>query len=51
MDCKISKCICGIFTTDGYCEKHKYYTRYDNKIIMSHNVDNLLENEINIARY
>tara|TARA_B100000900_G_scaffold404546_1_gene413052 strand:+ start:312 stop:665 length:354 start_codon:yes stop_codon:yes gene_type:complete len=36
MQCKISNCNCGIFTTDGYCEKHKYYTRYDNKIIMYH---------------
>lgn len=36
MQCKILNCNCNIFTTDGYCEKHKYYTRYDNKIIMSH---------------
>ena len=36
MQCKSSKCNCSIFTTDGYCEKHKYYSRYDNKYIMDH---------------
>ena len=36
MQCKISKCNCSIFTTDGYCEKHKYYSRYDHKYIMDH---------------
>jgi hypothetical protein len=36
MQCKISYCNCSIFTTDGYCEKHKYYSRYDGKYIMDH---------------
>lgn len=36
MQCKISNCTCGSFTTDGYCEKHKYYSRYDSKYIMDH---------------
>ena len=36
MHCKISNCSCGIFTTDGYCEKHKYYTRYDMQYIRDH---------------
>ena len=36
MQCKISYCNCNIFTTDGYCEKHKYYSRYDSKYIMEH---------------
>ena len=36
MQCKMSYCDCGVFTTDGYCEKHKYYSRYDREYIREH---------------
>lgn len=36
MSCILPHCGSCKFTTDGYCEKHRYYTTTDNKFIIEH---------------
>lgn len=36
MSCHIKSCNCASETEDGFCEKHGYYSAYDEKYIVKH---------------
>lgn len=39
MECHIKNCKCLVKTTDGFCDKHGYYSNCDNEYIIPHVIE------------